>query len=117
MYPPFTSVAGGRKRGMKRGIPNKLMSYDNKAKKIDPTFLPTVEEAVGLYPGTISESCSFGMDPLESNSLKQKMRYESFCSRYSFESLFTAATNGCGSLFAGALIFFIDITYRLSHTS
>lgn len=101
---------------MKRGVPNKLMNLDYRARKVAPTLLPTVEEAVELYPGNISEPCSFGVDPLESSILKKNIRYESFCSRYSFQSLFSQVSNGCGSSFAKALIFLIDITYRLSCT-
>jgi len=101
---------------MKRGVPNRLMNLDNRAKRIDPVLLPTTEEAVELYPGTISEPCRFGVDPLESSISRKNVRWESFCSRYSFQTLFSEVSNGCCSSFASALLFFIDITYRLSST-
>ena len=101
---------------MKRGVPNRLMNIDNRAKKIDPTLLPSTEEAVELYPGTISEPCGFGTDPLESSSSKRSIRLEAFCSRYSFETLFSEVSNGCGTSFSKALLFLIDTSYRLSST-
>lgn len=105
---------GGRKRGMKRGIPNRMMNLDNRTRKINPSLLPSTKEAVQLYPGHISEPCSFGMDPLEESVLKKDIRFESFCSRYSFETLFSEVCNGSTSSFSKALLFLIDTTYRLS---
>ena len=102
---------------MKRGVPNRLMNLDNRAKKVDPALLSTTEEAVELYPGTISEPCSFGVDPLKSSISKRNIRLESFCFRYSFETLFSQVSNGYSSSFSDALLFLIDITYRLSSTS
>ena len=102
---------------MKRGVPNRLMNLDNRAKRVDPTLLPSVEQAVQMYPGAISEPCSFGVDPLETNISKKTIRLESFCSRYSFQTLFSEVSNGCGSSFASALLFLIDTTYRLSSSS
>lgn len=101
---------------MKRGIPNRLMDFDNRAKKIDPALLPSAPEAVAYYPGNISEPCGYGVDPLESDTSKQSIRYESFCAVYSFQLLFSEVSNGYGTTFAQALLFLIDVTYRLSMT-
>ncbi len=68
-------MVGGRKKAMKRGIPNVVMNLDNRAKKINPQLLPSARSAVQRYQsqgGVISEPCSFGRDPLESND---KARY------------------------------------------
>ena len=111
---------GGRKRAMRRGIPDVLMSLDNRVKKIDSRLLPSTRSAVEQYSahgGTISELCSFGRDPLESSNMKKSIRHETFCSRFSFKSLFYDASNGCGSSFRNALKFLIDVTYRLAHSS
>lgn len=113
-------IVGGRKRCMKRGVPNTLMDLDNRAKIINPQILPTTAVAVQQYRdngGTISEPCWFGRDPLETNTEMKTIRYESFCSRYSFKSLFCDASNGCSTSFQEALKFLIDVTYRLAHTS
>lgn len=105
---------------MKRGIPNILMRSDNRSKLIDPQLLPSVRVATEQYNahgGTISEPCSFGSDPLEHSDTKKSIRYETFCSRYSFKSLFCDVSNDCGSSFKEALCYFIDVTYRLAHTT
>lgn len=88
-------IIGGRRRAMKRGVPNRLMNRDNRVKKIDLSLLPTVEEALASYPGSIFEPCGFGVDPLEQQPAK---RYDSFCYYYSFQSLFAEVGNGIGSL-------------------
>ena len=113
--------AGGHKRGMRRGIPNVLMNLDYKAKRIDPRLLPPTDVAMQQYAvatgGSISEPCFFGNDPLEACTLKKTIRFESFCRRFSFEVLFFEVSNGCDLSFRDALKHFIDITYRLSHSS
>lgn len=110
---------GGRKRGMRRGVPDALMRRDNRARPIDIQLLPSTSEAVHQYRingGTISGPCSFGTDPLENNAWKKDVRFQSFCSKYSFKSLFCDVSNGCGSSFSEALTFLIDVTYRLAHS-
>lgn len=102
---------------MKRGIPNVVMNLDNRAKKINPELLPSVEEAVEQYDGVISQPCSFGTDPLQQCTAKKTIRYDTFCSKYSFKILFCEVSNGCGSTFICALKFLIDITYRLAYSS
>lgn len=105
---------------MKRGVPNVLMDLDNRAKKIDPQLLPSATTAVQQYNsngGVISGPCCFGTDPLEGNTRMKDIRHETFCSRFSFKSLFCDVSNGCGSSFTSALMFLIDITYRLAHSS
>ncbi len=113
-------MVGGRKRAMKRGIPNVIMNLDNRAKKINPQLLPSARSAVQRYQsqgGVISKPCSFGRDPLESNDVKQGIRYETFCSHYSFMSLFCEVSNGSETTFKDALKFVIDVTYRLAHST
>lgn len=99
---------------MKRGIPNRMMNLDNRTRKIDLSLLPETDEAVQLYPGIISPPCNFGVDPLHSDDSKKNIRLEVFCSRYSFELLFSEVSNGSIFSFVHALLFFIDTTYRLS---
>lgn len=95
---------------MKRGIPNIMMDQDNRAKRINPQLLPSTAIAVQQYTaygGNISEPCSFGTDPLETNIIKKDIRYQSFCE----------VCNGCSSSYRKALKFLIEITYRLAHSS
>ena len=98
--------SGGRKRGMKLECLKliRMMNLDNRVKRIDPPLLPTAEEAVKVYPGTISSPCGFV------SVSKKNIRFESFHSRYSFQTLFSEVSD---SSFAKALLFLIDITYRL----
>ena len=117
----FLFYIGGHKRSIKRGIPNVMMNVNNRAKKIDSRLLPSTDVAIQQYAavtsGTISEPCSFGTDPLETFSDKKAIRYQSFSSHYSFQTLFFEVSNGCGSSFCSALKYLIDVTYRLAHSS
>ena len=104
---------------MRRGVPNTLMNVDNRVKKIDLSLLPTTEEAVESYTsngGRISEPCVFGVDPLLSNDEFKEIRDNAFFSKFSFQTLFCEVVNGCEDSFCNALLFLIDITYRLSHS-
>ena len=104
---------------MRRGIPNVLMNVDNRSKKIDPHLLPSTRSAIQQYcanGGVISDPCCFGRDPLENYDTKKNIRYETFCSHYSFKSIFCEVSNGCGSSFSSALKFLIDCTFRLAHS-
>lgn len=101
---------------MKRGIPNTLMNQDNRAKKIDSRLLPTLSQAVSQYAGRLSDPCQFGTDPLELYAAKKDIRLQSFCSKYNFKALFCDVSNGCGSSFSSAFKYFVDVTYRLSHS-
>ena len=96
-----------------------MMDLDNRAKRIDLDLLPSTAEAVHQYianGGTISDSCSFGTDLLQDIPSLKAIRLQSFCSHYSFMSLFCEVSNGYGLSFNCALKFLIDITYRLAHT-
>lgn len=104
---------------MKRGVPNIIMNLDNRAKHIDPDLLPSAAVAIEQYRtngGNISDPCSFGSDPIGSNTSKKDIRYHSFTSHYSFNTLFCEVSNGCGSSFSSGLRFFIDVTYRLANS-
>lgn len=110
---------GGRKRGMRRGVPNVLMELDNRTRKIHPQLLPSTTTAIQQYSlngGTISNPCWFGVDPLQNNHTKMMIRHEAFSPRYSFKSLFCDVSSGCGSSFSGALKFLIDVTFRLANS-
>ena len=93
------------------------MNKDYRARKIQPNMLPQTRDAIQMYPGSLSEPAIFGLDPLGSKQAKQDMRLAAFTSSYSFENLFYEVANGNGTTFTRALIFFIDITYRLSVSS
>ena len=92
------------------------MDRDNRARSIPPSQLPTVDEAVRMYEssgGRLTDPAHFGTDPL--NGEKWEIRDRAFRERYpSFASIFHALVNGNNLPFKQALLFFIDITRRLS---
>ena len=95
-----------------------LMNRDNRAKRIDLCLLPS--EAVSHYTsagGCLAGPCQFGTDPLELCPTKKDIRLQSFCSKFNFKALFCDVSNGCGSSFSSAFKYFVDVTYRLSHSS
>lgn len=95
-----------------------MMNQDNRAKKISDNILPTSEAAVHLYrttTGSLTDPSQFGRDPLESDPSKQCIRENAFNGRFpSFETIFHNLVNSNCSLFKQALLFYIDVTRRLS---
>ena len=64
--------------------------------------------------GEISEECTVGIDPLVGDSNKQSTRHAVFSESYKFNCLFSAVVDGDRLSLKEAILFFIDITYRLS---
>lgn len=90
---------------------------DNRAKHVPLGILPTSQEAVYRYVnvgGAITSAHEFGVDLLADFDEKKKLRHDGFVLQYSFERVFHLVVNGNNELFKEALLFFIDITYRLS---
>ena len=105
---------------MPRGIPNTLHLQDDRAKKIDPALLPTTSMAVASYEhsgGHITAPRPYGVDPLAANDSKRDIREEAFHQRFSFENIFESAVNGNGTPFVNAFLFYVDVSFRLSHSS
>lgn len=101
---------------MSRGVPNRLMEGNNRARAISSSQLPTADEAVQMYQtdgGRLSDPVLFGSDPLSGERVD--MRDQAFQRRYtSFSRIFHTLVNGDSVLFKQALLFLIDITTRLS---
>ena len=100
-------------------IPNDVMSNDNRIARLDMRNLPSASQAVGLYHqqgGRISDESGFGKDPLLGDNTKDSIRARAFSERYpSYDAIFHELVNSSNPmLFKNALIFYIDITYRLS---
>ena len=67
------------------------------------------------YCGHITEESHFGQDPLVNDAEKCRIREMAFMERYpSFEHTFHNIVNGNDALFKEELLYFMDITYRLS---
>ena len=91
---------------------------DNRTKKIPLYLLPQPQQASEAYrnmAGTLTDPAPFGMDPLEQDYSKKHLRMKAFCDRYpSFDTIFHELVNGSDDLFRQALLFFIEITKRMS---
>ena len=64
-----------RRRGIPRGVPNRLMQQDNRARVVILSLLPQTNQAIQLYEssgGRLSDPTSFGSDPLHGD--RQEMR-------------------------------------------
>lgn len=106
----------GRRRGtMGPHVPYRLMKMCNKATKIDACLIPQPDQAVSDYRqngGSITDPEHNIDDPL---SMKKDIRFRSFTERFpSFEAIFYDVVNENASVFVDALIFYIDLTFRLS---
>ena len=106
--------------GMGSHVSNEVMRRNNRTSRIDWRHLPTSAEAVRLYQedgGRISDETHFGEDPISGDSTKFSIRMRAFTERFpSFDTIFENLVNGNPSLFENALLFYIDVSYRLSRS-
>lgn len=111
-------ILAGRKRGIQRGIPDMLMMRDNRAQRIDMNYLPSPHQAARMYEdagGRLTDPAPFGTDPIADCPEKKRIRDCSFTDRYpSVSELFHEVVNDNSHNFKLALLFYIDITRRLS---
>ena len=89
---------------------------------LDQRYLPNPPEAVRLYEqetgGRISEESGFGLDPIGTDANKCSIKKQAFFDRYpSFEDIFNNLINSNSVVFRSALLYYIDITYRLFRSS
>ena len=113
------SFTTGRKNGIPRGTPNWRMSQNNQIMPINPSVLPTADDIVRLYVSNGSTSITtmnnFGIDPLEQDPVKYRLRFQSFCEQSPpFDTIFSRAVNGDDEIFKRSLLFFINATIRLA---
>lgn len=96
------------------------MQRDNRASPIPLSILPTPNQAVQAYrsnQGNLTDPEPFGSDPLSADDQKKQIRYDAFVQKYpDIPSIFHQVVNGNTSLFREALLSFVDITYRLTHS-
>ena len=94
------------------------MGRNNRARQISPGLLPDPDLAVEMYRnhgGTLTDPAPYGNDPLPADSDKQRICADAFDKRYpSMNTIFHHLVNGNSSLFKEALLFYIDVTRRLS---
>lgn len=101
-----------------KGTPDLRMGRDNRAQRIDMNYLPSPHQAACMYAdagGTLTDPSPFGSDPIADCPEKIGTRDRSFTDRYpSASDLFHEVVNGTSHNFKQALLFYIDITRRLS---
>lgn len=103
--------------GPRRGIPNVLMHQNDQTVKVDPSLVPTVEDALQMFEsngGHITRFSEFGRDPLAHYPQLIQQRESSFLQFYpDFGPLFHTGVNGNTSLFKAALLCFIHVSKQL----
>ena len=103
---------------MPRGIPDMLMLTNDRTRRIDITLLPDGEDAAELYRqsgGQLRDPGLFGIDPIGQNLEMLLIRESSFFEKInSFSAIFYELVNGDPSKFRNGVLYYIDITRRLS---
>ena len=104
--------------GRGRGVPNQLMLSNNHAKKIDHTQIAQPSDAVHHFQsfgGHLTLFSGFGEDPLKHSAGMVAQREEEFKRRYpDFGQFFSTVVNSDYSLFKEGLLYFIELSQRLS---
>ena len=102
---------------MNSHIPNDVMRTNNGITRLDLGNLPCSSQAVGMYQqdgGRITDETKFGEDPLQGDIAKASIRAQAFNEKYpSFDIIFHELVNSNPLLFKNALLFYIDVTFRL----
>ena len=115
----FLNFKGRRRGGMRSHIPIDVFRSNDRVTRLDLRYLPSTLQAVSMYEcetgGRISQETEFGNDPLRGDVSKCSIRSQAFFERHpSFDDIFHNLVNLNSIPFRNALLFYIDITYRLS---
>ena len=106
-------------RSSSRGTPNQRMLINSQTKMINPSLVPTSNDAIALYRqcgGFITETSNFGEDPIAFSPTKCAFRQTAFKKQFpSFETIYHELVNMNDKTFQDGLICFIDLTFRLTH--
>lgn len=101
-----------------RGVPLRIMQSTNRLQPIARNNFPEEQEAKDLYEyihnGTITQFPKFGQDPLEGIIERQTIRENSFTERFDVKHLFDSIVNDVTIPFENAIMYFIELTNRLS---
>ena len=101
-------------------IPEQVMRINNKAAAIHANQIPRPQEAIDNYRsngGSITDPELDIEDPLNGDPGKSDIRFQCFTRRFpSFDNIFHSIVNENPTAYVDALKFFIDLTYRLSHS-
>ena len=90
----------------------------HRSNMLDSSVVPTTEMAVSQYRacgGRITESSHFGRYPIANSIEKCQWRDNAFHQHFpQFNTIFYDLVNRNDTTFKNALIYYIDLTYRLS---
>ena len=105
--------------GNSQQIPNVMAANNSRVKRVDPTNVPPVEEAIIFYEnagGKLTRECCFVIDPLQGNVEAIRRRESKFrMENPSFDIIFDHLVSaGDGSVFETAVLSFIQITTSLT---
>ena len=102
-------------------MPNVMMLRDNRARRIDPAVIPTVNDAVASYRaqgGHLTDHDELGVDPSSHDRQKSRIRQQSFSEKFpSFGLIFDNLVNGQPQLFREGLLFYLSITNCLLNST
>lgn len=107
----------GRLNSVSRGTPNEIMLLNRQVLSIPHQCIPSPVDAVRMYRnagGRIREEHCFGVYPLSDLPDRYALRQTAFLEQFQFTTLFHEIVHGDGSNFKDGILFFVDITYRLS---
>lgn len=108
----------GRRRGLVHArIPNVMMLRNNHSQMIDINVLPSGNDAAQLYRengGHLTDPEVYGVDPISDDTAKLSIRERAFFGRFHFSDIFQDLINGNVTKFENGLLYFIEITKRLS---
>ena len=99
-------------------IPNVVAERTSRVRSVDVTLIPNVDEAVQMYTdagGTITQECSFGIDPLAAHQNLKNRREAHFSQMIgSFTGVYNNVISGDGSLLQSAILLFFNTTTELA---
>ena len=105
--------------GARRGVPDNLMQTSNCIAKVDPSIVPSPDEAVRQFTldgSDLTLWSPFGLDPLANFPNLSYQREEFFSRHYpDIDIAFHNLVNGNTTIFQCALKFFINLTETLAH--
>lgn len=103
--------------GCRGGIPNVLARTSSRVASVQPTNIPTVDNAIMNHESTnngqLTREVTYGEDPIANYSSLQSLRDGDFTRVYpSMDALFEDILHGDGDLFKQAVLLFIDLNTR-----
>ena len=98
-----------------KGVPLERQFTNDRAFRIDPSIVPTVQTAVQMFSGTLTPEQTFGRDPLAHDVTKADARDNEFRKYFpSFVVLFNEIANANYNPFKEAVLYYLRLTNYLA---